>query len=242
LYLFYLTTAMSSSDHMLLVYRDLADWHERQGLDELRDRFLVLAASAAQGVGDAEEAEGLWQRLLRGNPHHVLRKFASFADAMRASEVQSYVEDLGQEYPLHAAEDLHASVREASAPISKPALTRSEMLPPTAPLIHLRRPREPLKVFRDEETSAPPKPRKSTLPTARPSRILPASAAARPATVVVKPYAPPQSQPAPSAGSLAPEPGPDEEPRGWVALVLFILVLAAAMFLGVVTLIQPFVL
>lgn len=232
---------MPSSDHMLLVYRDLADWHERQGLAELRDRFLVLAGAAAQIVGDPEEAERLWQRLLRSNPHHVLRKFASFADALQSSEVQTYLEDLRQEYPLHAAEDLHASIREASAPIPRPALAHSEMLPPTAPVIHLRRQREPLKVFRDEETSAPPKPRKSALPTARQARILPASAAARPATVVVKQYTVPQSQPAPSAGPLAPEPGWDEEPRGWVALGLFVLVSIAALLLGLVTLIQPFV-
>jgi hypothetical protein len=232
---------MPSSDHMLLVYRDLADWHERQGLDELRDRFLVLAAATAQAVAEADEAERLFQRLLASNPHHVLRKFASFADAMRATEVQSYVEELRQEYPLHAVEDLHASVREAAAPAPRPIWTQTRTLPPTAPVIDLDRSPEPLKVFRDEDTSPPPKPRKSTLPTARPSRILAASAAARPATVVVKPYAAQQPQVPPRSRPAAVEPDTDEEPRGWVALGLFIIVLAAAMFLGVVTLIQPFV-
>jgi hypothetical protein len=232
---------MPSSDHMLLVYRDLADWHDRQGLDELRDRFLVLAAASAQAIGEADEAERLYQRLLRSNPHHVLRRFASFTDAMRASEVQSYVEELRQEYPLHAAEDLHASVREASVPPPRPVMTRTGMLPPTAPVINIGKPPEPLKVFRDEDAGAPPRTRKSTLPTARQARILPASAAARPATVVVKPYVAQQLQSPPHSRHISLEPESDEEPRGWVALGLFVIVLAAAMVLTVATLIQPFV-
>jgi hypothetical protein len=225
---------------MLLVYRDLADWHARQGLDELRDRFLVLAAAAAHSTGDTEEAERLCQQLLRGNPQHLLRGFASFTLALCASEVQTYVEDLRQEYPLHAAEDLHASVRSASVPRPEPTRAGTRTLPPTAPVIDLGKSMEPLKVFRDEDNRAPAKPRKSSLPKARPSRILPASAASRPATVVVKPYAPLPSQAMPPSPSVAPEPESDEEPGSWIVLGLFLIVLAAAVFLGVATLIQPF--
>ena len=43
---------------------ELADWDERQGLDQLRDRFLVLAADAALSGGNAVEAERLRGRLL----------------------------------------------------------------------------------------------------------------------------------------------------------------------------------
>jgi len=80
---------MSTSDDVLRVYRDLADYHERQGLDELRDRFLVLAAAAAQSAGHAAEAERLRQRLLTSNASHLIGPYPSMAQAMNAPEVQT---------------------------------------------------------------------------------------------------------------------------------------------------------
>src|SRR5438128_2135589 len=143
---------MPTSDDMLAVYRDLADYHERQGLDQLRDRFLVLAAASAQTVGYIDEAERLRQRLLRGNPHHLLRSFTSMAQAMAAPEVQTYVEELRLEYPLHAARDLLNSVRGHTSPPRQ----STKALPPTAPVIDLDAPAESLKVYRAADDAPVP--------------------------------------------------------------------------------------
>src|SRR5205807_405899 len=135
----YLGAVMFTSDDILHLYRDLADYHERQGLDQLRDRFLVLAAAAAQTTGQGDEAERLRQRLLKGNADHMLRGFTSMAQALRAPDVQTYLEDLRQEYPPRAAEDLLASVRRPALPARRKA---ARVLPPTAPVIDLDGPAE----------------------------------------------------------------------------------------------------
>ena len=144
---------MFTSDETLLLYRDLADYHERQGLDQLRDRFLVLAASAAQTAGQSDEAERLRQRLLKNHAHHMLRPFASMAHALHAPEVQTYVEDLRQEYPPRAAEHLLASLQ-GPARLTRRQPTR--ILPPTAPVIDLDGPAETLKVYRNQDESEVP--------------------------------------------------------------------------------------
>lgn len=96
----------------LLVYKDLADCYERQGQPSMRDRFLVLAADAALACGLPEEAERLRNRLLQVNPHHLLKPFTSFAQAMISPDVENYVRDLRLNYPLETAESLLRALRE----------------------------------------------------------------------------------------------------------------------------------
>ena len=67
---------MHPHENLLRVYRELADWYERQRQPQMRDRFLVLAADAAQTAGRADEAERLRLRLLKVNPHHMLKPYA----------------------------------------------------------------------------------------------------------------------------------------------------------------------
>lgn len=236
---------MFTSDDMLGVYRDLADYHERQGLDQLRDRFLVLAAAAAHTAGQNDEAERLRQRLLNSNGSHLLLYFASMAQALHSPDVQTYVEDLRQEYPPRAAEDLLASVRGPARPARRHP-TRA--LPPTAPVIDLDSPVETLKVYaHPEEPGVPtlpawedPPPRRTSFPSARPSKLLPATASARPATVPVKRLAAREPSPQQSRRAVS-EPIESEEAGGrWVGLVLFVVVLAAALYLAGITLLQPF--
>ena len=43
---------MASPDNLVLIYKELADRHERQGQPQMRDRFLVLAADAAHFAAD----------------------------------------------------------------------------------------------------------------------------------------------------------------------------------------------
>ena len=56
---------MKSTREMFV--HELADCYDNQGLPQLRDRFLVLAADAAQTAGQPEEAERL---------HHALESKA----------------------------------------------------------------------------------------------------------------------------------------------------------------------
>jgi hypothetical protein len=236
---------MPASDAMFLIYRDLADYHERQGLDQLRDRFLVLAAASAQSAGQSDEAERLRQRLLRNGDHHLLRPFTSMAQAMCALDVQAYVEELRLEYPVHAAEDLLASVRGPAQP-AKRGSTRA--LPPTAPVIDLDRPADPFKVYpaRDEadvpilpEWDQRPR-RKTSFPSPKPSRLLPAAASARPATVVVKRPTVLQSSPQIARRMAVESDDVDESAGRWLGPCLSVLVLAAALYLAGLTLLQPF--
>src|SRR6266511_1725360 len=116
---------MPSGYQPLRVYQELADWYERQAQAQLRDRFLLLAADAALNGGQADEAERLRIRLLQQSPHHMLKPFASFAEATRSPDVQGYLSDLRQTYPPEAAAEMLASLRGGEA--------GPQELPPPAP-------------------------------------------------------------------------------------------------------------
>src|SRR5438128_730548 len=140
--------AMATGSQTALTYLKLSEVYDRKGQPQQRDRFLVLAADAAQSAGRAEDAEKLRLRLLKHNPHHLLRPYSSFAQAMDSADVQSYVHDLRNSYPPQkAAEMLAAAGQNAGNP-----------LPPTQPVIDLdaeQAAQEPLKVYRVKEDSAP---------------------------------------------------------------------------------------
>jgi hypothetical protein len=133
----------------LQVYKELADWYERQGQAAMRDRFLILAAESAFSAGKPEEAERLRQRLLQGNPHHMLKPFSSFSQALQSTNIQIYIHDLQVNYPPETAEGLLQGLRGGSEAMLPSAV------PQTAPLIELREeptlplgsPSEPLKVY-----------------------------------------------------------------------------------------------
>jgi hypothetical protein len=109
---------MPTADQSIRVYSELATLCDRQGQPQVRDRFLVLAADAALSAGRAEEAERLRQRLLQHNPHHLLKPYASFAEAMAAPDVQSYVSALRRSHPFDAAEQLLQTLRkDAGEPV-----------------------------------------------------------------------------------------------------------------------------
>src|SRR5262249_9490462 len=102
---------MPSTDQTVRVYQDLADWYDRQGQPQMRDRFLGLAADAALAAGRADEAERPRARLLQFNPHHLLKPYNSLAEALKAPDVQSYVADLRRSYPRESAEHLLKTAR-----------------------------------------------------------------------------------------------------------------------------------
>jgi len=233
----------------LQVYKELADWYERQGQSAMRDRFLILAAEAAFSAGKADEAERLRQRLLHGNPHHMLKPFSSFAQALQSTNVQIYVHDLQVNYPPETAEDLLRNLRSGTPPPSAP-LGGGGGVPQTAPLIEIREeppinPVESLKVYplREEPKATPSPPGKPT-PLNRPDPLKPAAA---PPPSRSQPAAPASSIPArpprPAVAPIPPSP-PLPEPStpggAWLALLLFGMTVTAGVALAVYTLARPF--
>jgi hypothetical protein len=164
----------------LRVYQDLADWYEGQSQAQMRDRFLLLAADTAMAEGHPDEAERLRLRLLEHSPHHMLRPFSSFAEAMRSPDVQGYLSDLRQTYPPDTAEQLLESLQSNGASAPPAAAPPPPASVPASP--GPTRQMEPLKVYRVKEEEARP------APAAAPRRPAPAPgeaappAAARPAT------------------------------------------------------------
>jgi hypothetical protein len=128
---------MAAAVQAIDTYRKLADYHHNHGQPQHRDRFLVLAADSAFADGRTDEAETLRQRLLRYNPHHLLKPFSSFGQALKSPDVQTYLSDLRRSYPVHLAADLLASLP-GKADNNTPR--SSKVLPPTQPVIDLGTP------------------------------------------------------------------------------------------------------
>jgi hypothetical protein len=228
-----------------VTYQKLAVFYDRKGQPQQRDRFLVLAADAAQSAGNSDEAETFRLQLLRHNPHHLLRPFSSFAQAMSSADVQSYLNDLRNSYPPKKAAEILASL--GPAPADKPSQAAS--IPPTQPVVDLDAgdsAKEPLKVYRARD-EVPPAGR-------------PGSAGERPRPGAPAP--PPKKQPTPAAPKAAPiyslapetsprphrneqrrlEPASESSSGAWLGTVLFVVVLTASLALCVYTLAGPAIL
>jgi hypothetical protein len=255
---------MPTQDDSVQVYKELSDCYERRGEPPMRDRFLVLAADAALRAGRADEADRLRLRLLKLNPHHMLKPYASFTQAMQAPDVQTYVRDLRLNYPPEVANVLLNSLRSAT---DEPTI---QAVPGPAPGPHagdadatvaLDEPPETFKVFPEERE-----------PDVTETAALPAEFAelARRAAAQPQPKAPvPSARPAPPKSNprvpaapllakkpLAPRPEPvptvlaapypvAEEPEGpsfggWFAAGLFVLVVLAGVLIGGYIFARPF--
>src|SRR5262245_28989577 len=113
---------MYMRDRVIQMYEELASSHERQDQGRERDLVLGRAADAALALGQRDRAERLRQRLLQGNPHHLLKPFGSFAEALRSPDVQMFVEDLRRLCPPETAEKLLGSQRQATTrTVARPA-------------------------------------------------------------------------------------------------------------------------
>jgi len=232
----------------LQVYKELADWYDQQGQAAMRDRFLILAAEAALTSGDAEGAERLRQRLLQSNPHHMLKPFSSFAQALQSTNIQIYIRDLQVNYPPETAEALLHDLR-SGASSTPPARERDALGgPQPGPSSSMEisdestRPQEPatgpLKVYplREEppaQTAPPNRPAaRSALPP--PERGARREAPLRP-RVQPRPLhaAPPASAPLPPPENTSP-------PGAWLSLLLCGMVVTAGIALAAYTLARPF--
>lgn len=216
---------MASADRSSRVYQELAAHYGARGEAQVRDRFLVLAADAATAAGKPEEAERVRQRLLELNPHHMLRPYTSWSQALQSQDVRSYVDGLRRTYPPSSAENLLESVRGAAEDDTAPRPLPSAALDATVPL------------------SA------ADMPTPPPGRG-PAEPAAARTTPIVAPTA--RTTPIPFAKPTPPSQGvrpvrealttaDDPAPAGsWLAVFLFYVVLTAGMALAAYTFVRPF--
>jgi hypothetical protein len=243
---------MPSVDQTIHIYEELSELYERQGQAKLRDWFLVLAADAALSAGRRDEAERFRTRLLQINPHHLLKPFASMADALKSPDVQGYVVELRRAYPPQAAEQLLESQKSAGAPASRTAAPRPpEKRAPTAPQTSAEEDEQALKVFRvqnmAEETPPgrqPAKPLSSWEPAVPPARVA-APAKMVPPSPPVTPAPPPRqsfpASPPPSVPLPTRRPGEQDSLQGrWVSSALFGLTLLFALLLAAYSFARPF--
>jgi len=236
-----------------LLFLELTDIYELRDEPKMRDRFLILATDAAFAAGQAQEAERLLQRLLQLSPHHMLKGYHTFAEAVRADPVRVYLADLKQNYPLDVAQNLLESLRGRTVPVE----TMKATLPPTTvplkpdpppkldpdrtailPPQRLTTPARPAdSANRRAKSEDPPTERLSIPRPAAPGNRPPSSAArARPAPAAVSV---PRTKPRPLA---PPRKRRNAEPNGgsWLATFLFIVVFLAGVALLGYALVRPF--
>jgi hypothetical protein len=222
---------MPSSDKKVRVYEELADLENQRGSAQARDRFLILAADAALMAGLTDEAEKFRARLLEHNPHHLLRPYRSLADAMKSSDVYSYIADLRGSYPPDEAEQLLESLKsgkdaggETATPPLHPALDN----PPAGDVLQLK-PESP-----KSEAAGPgtgPSPLLGLL------RDPDAAREARQTATLPRTRIPDRA----SNGEVEPD-DLDDEPSGigvWLSDGLYVLLLVAGVGLAIYTLARP---
>ncbi len=248
---------MDPRENLLRVYRELADWYEKQRQPQMRDRFLMLAADAALAAGRPDEAERLRLRLLKVNPHHMVKPYASFAEALKAPDVLTYVKDLRVNYPADVAEDLLRTLQgeqkhpPAGVPVTAPVMdidaSRTAALPKaeegetffdSKEEADLARTAAPVNAPRPRPPARPEPPQ--TIPL-QPDPVRPAPA--RPAPAAPRPPAAAARGPAPAPDARSAPMRPPEEPAAggsWFAVLLFLLVLASGLALTGFIFLRPY--
>jgi hypothetical protein len=259
---------MPSADQAVRTYRELAENYGHQGQAQMRDRYLVLAADAALTAGQEEEAERLRGRLLQHNPHHLLKPYSSFAEAMKSVDVQNYISALRRNHPYEKAEHLLEGMHqnaEGASPLS-PSAGEGSPRGDTPPLSTASAEREPsprkeapedLKVFRvrdpgKESKAAPPRPGpyvKPSTPSTSPPPARPVLSAHSSQPPPGRPASAPEilpirREPYPAASKLrATQPEKEDRdlgPGAWVSMGLFFLTLVMGILLAIYSLIRPF--
>ena len=97
---------MDAFERELLAFARLARIsHERRQLGP-RDKFLVLTGAAATRAGYPEVASRYRELVLHHNPAHLLKRYASFPDALRNPEFQFFEKQLARFCTYERAEHL----------------------------------------------------------------------------------------------------------------------------------------
>ena len=97
---------MRSYDLEMLTYLKLADLSRRKRQTLGSDKLLVLAGVAACRAGCLNVAERCREIIVRHHPRHLLARFASFADALRAEDFAPLLKRLKKLCPFEQAEFL----------------------------------------------------------------------------------------------------------------------------------------
>jgi hypothetical protein len=240
---------MTALESALRTYQELADRYDRQLEPKQRDLFLVLAADAALAVGKGDEAERLRGRLLQGSPHNLLKPFDSFVEALQSPDIQLYIADLKRQFPPDLAGRLLEAQREKDrgpdllfgdlpSNTMEPDLKLYRMLeqqekpapspPPVVRPAAASKSTTPLPAAARSNPSPPPAPR--TPERSKPIPLAPVKASTR------SPYEPLPAPPKPEATAED-----DASGDSWIALLLFVLSLAAVLGLAGYTLIKPII-
>ena len=184
---------MTTPENLVVIYKELADVHQPPGPAANARPLPRPGGGRGAGAGRPAEADLLLARLLRSNPHHMLRPFASFAEAMASPDIHNYVGELRHppagtgrgrvRRPARLCARPRRRDRPAPAPCRRrlPSWTTTRR-PPSRPSA------EPLKVYRVQD--------EAESPTAPAPPCAPRPAATRP------PAPPPKSPP------QVPRPGP----------------------------------
>jgi hypothetical protein len=235
---------------MTRTYADLAELYDRQGQPKHRDWFLVLAADAALSAGQPAEADRLLGRLLGANPHHFLKPFASFAEALRSPDVQGYVANLKRNYPPARAQQLLETERQKAggagheeppprAP-QRPVAPGPAQPPRAEPEVIFARIRPEPRTAAEPEPEPPPSPpRPSPLPRT-PAPMPKPRPLPRPAEAEAPPAPAPPPETRPPHGALARPRETPPEVSPVIPVGLFVLLLLLGLGLGAYALLRPF--
>ncbi len=176
---------MHAAQQTIEVYQELAVYYESENKPRMRDIFLLLAAESAMRADLVDEAERLRQKLLSYNPHHLLKPYMSFAQALESTDVQFLLDDLREKYPPIVAKEMLDRIWEEShsdeVTLDEPGPViplGGQDIPGTAPVIDMdepptmppqKRARPVLPMQRDQKPRQAP-PRKEEAPPPPPPR------------------------------------------------------------------------
>lgn len=227
---------------------ELANIYEQREEPRMRDRFLILAAAAAVAVGQPEEAERLLQRLLLASPHHMLKGYRTFAEAVRAEPVRVYISDLKQNYPPETVHNLLESLRGQTVPVET---MKAPILPSDIPLLPEEPPAKesdwtallndvPTTPARPAEAARRPAKREEERPLEmKPLKSPPMPRLAPLAAAVPQPKPVPTKAKKPAATKESRRPTPKAPRTSWVATFLLVAVLLGGLALLGYTLARP---
>ncbi len=106
---------MPDSEADMLAYLQLAALSTEKQQTLGRDRFLILAGAAACRAGYLDIANRCREIVLVTNPRHLIRKYASFAAALRSPDFEPLLKQLSRLCPPEQAEHLLQSQQPESA-------------------------------------------------------------------------------------------------------------------------------
>jgi len=247
---------MPAADQMMQLYRELAEIYDRQGQAQMRDRFLVLAADTAFSAGKTAEAERLRIQLLRFNPHHLLKPYDSFAEAIRSTDVENYISALRRSHPYEKAEHLLETLSNSGA--AENADRGSNLRPPNGLASNTSKATPDLQVFRVVDAGDADRPEfgrsRSTAPEYSSPRDKPMTQGARALAPAKRGDPSPRSNIPPNIYAMRQEPGgpgkkaagfePAEDEAGfgaWVSVALAVIVFLGGLFIAACTFARPFV-